>query len=252
MLSKDHFSNILNMPSGQVAAVILQYVAPRVIYGWDHPEVPEQEVLNDVVRVFHHPAIRDQHLDVHREMFAAVEKWARSRPHGAPDLNNVLSSESVKAGKNHQVQDLQQSVHGLEGQLQSLGSSSHSATAGGPLANFLGGGAGRRDLDVDAETQGQHGAYGYDPTVMQSPDYAQASYNQKPPQPAGFAPGDVNAYPTAYQQGYEAPQYDQTQQQPYDGQYGQQQPYGQSQQGYQQGGYDQNQGYGQGEGYARH
>lgn len=31
MLSKDHFSNILNQPAGQVAVVILQYVAPRVV-----------------------------------------------------------------------------------------------------------------------------------------------------------------------------------------------------------------------------
>lgn len=35
LLSKDHFSNILNEPAGQVASVILQYVAPRVIYAWE-------------------------------------------------------------------------------------------------------------------------------------------------------------------------------------------------------------------------
>ena len=97
MLSKDHFSNILNAPAGQVAATILQYVAPRVIYGWDHPEVPEQEIMNDIGRVFHHPAMRDNNLEIHRSMFAAVEKWAHSG-HGL-DLNQVLSSESVKAGK---------------------------------------------------------------------------------------------------------------------------------------------------------
>ena len=238
MLSKDHFSNVLNSPAGQVATVILQYVAPRVIYGWDHPEVPEQEILNDIGRVFHHPAIRDQHLEVHREMFAVVEKWARSRPHGAPDLNQVLSSESVKAGHNHQVQNLQQSVQGVEGRLQSLGTSSHSATAGGPLANFLGGsGGGRRDLDLDSGIPDQSAGYGtYDQTGMPPQDYSQGSYNQPPAQPAGFASGDVNAYPTAYQQGYEAP---------YDPNYGQQ--------GYQQGGYggyDQ-QGYGGG-GYGRY
>lgn len=239
MLSKDHFSNILNNPSGQVAATILQYVAPRVIYGWDHPEVPEHEIMNDIGRVFHHPAIRDQNLEIHREMFAVVEKWARSRPHSAPDLNNVLSSDSVRAGKNHVVQNLQQSTHGFQNQLHNLGSSSHSATAGGPLANFLGGG--RRDLDLESEELPAQSAYG---------GYDQSQYGQHPPQPAGFTPGDSQAYPTAYQQGYEAP-YDPTQQQ----QYGQppQQQYGDQnyQQGYQQGGYgghEQNQGYGYGQG----
>lgn len=233
MLSKDHFSNTLNNPAGQVASAILQYVAPRVIYGWDHPEVPEQEILNDVGRVFHHPAIRDQNIEIHREMFAVVEKWARSRPPNAPDLNQILSSDSVKAGNNHTVQNLQQSTQGLQNQLNQLGTSSHSATAGGPLANFLGGG--RRDLDLDSEATTQQGGYG---------GYEQGTYGQQPQQPAGFASGDVNAYPTAYQQGYEG-SYDQSQQQPYG------QPQQSYQQGYQQGGYggqEQNQGYGYGQG----
>ena len=239
MLSKDHFSNILNGPAGSVAAVILQYVAPRVIYGWDHPEVPEQEIVNDIGRVFHHPAIRDQNIEVHREMFAVVEKWARSR-HG-PDLNQVLSSDSVKAGKNHTVQNFQQSTHGLQSQLHNLGSSSHSATAGGPLANFLGGG--RRDLDLESELPPQQSAYG---------GYEQSQYGQPAPQPANFAPRDSQAYPTAYQQGYEAP-YDANQQQQQYGQQ-QQQQYGEQnyQHGYQQGSYgDQGYGYGQG-GYDQH
>ena len=57
ILSKDHFSNVLNGPAGELAACILQYVAPRVIYGWEHPEVPENEILNDIGRVFHHPVL---------------------------------------------------------------------------------------------------------------------------------------------------------------------------------------------------
>ncbi|KAK3706968.1 hypothetical protein LTR37_012467 [Vermiconidia calcicola] len=238
MLSKDHFSNILNPPSGQLAAAILQYVAPRVIYGWEHLEVPEQEILNDVGRVFHHPALRDQNLEVHRVMFAVVEKWARAR-HGGHDLNQVLSSESVKAGRNHTVKDMQQSMSGIQNQLHSLGSTSHSATAGGPLANFLGGG-GRRDLDLDDEAPVQAGGYsGYG---QPGQEYAQADYHQPAQQPAGYVSGDVGAYQSAYQQGYEAPQ----QQQSYGGAYDQQyQGYQQGNQGgYNQGGYNQGGGYG--------
>jgi hypothetical protein len=101
LLSKDHFSNILNSPAGQVASTILQYVAPRVIYAWDHPDVPVDQVLNDVCRVFHHPALRDQSLEIHRNMFSAVEKWVQSLPDRGRNLNDVLSSASVKEGKNH-------------------------------------------------------------------------------------------------------------------------------------------------------
>ena len=98
MLSKDHFSNVLNQPAGQVAVAILQYVAPRVIYAWDHPDVPVDQVLNDCMRVFHHPTMRDPRCEVHNNMFEVVKKWAHNY-HGK-DLNDLLSSESVKAGHN--------------------------------------------------------------------------------------------------------------------------------------------------------
>ncbi|KAF2018716.1 Het-C-domain-containing protein [Aaosphaeria arxii CBS 175.79] len=99
MLSKDHFSNILNEPSGQVAAEILKYVAPRIVYAWDNTDVPVDQVLNDVCSVFHHPALRNERNECHRNMFSAVKKWADGyRKH---NLNDLLSSESVRAGKNH-------------------------------------------------------------------------------------------------------------------------------------------------------
>ncbi|KAF2120837.1 heterokaryon incompatibility protein Het-C-domain-containing protein [Lophiotrema nucula] len=101
MLSKDHFSNILNEPAGQVATTILQYVAPRVVYAMDHPDVPVDQVLNDCVAIFHHPAIRDQHSEIHRKMFEVVQKWVDGKPDRGRSLDNILSSESVRAGKNH-------------------------------------------------------------------------------------------------------------------------------------------------------
>jgi len=237
LLSKDHFSNILNQPAGQVAGVILQYVAPRVIYGWDHPEVPEHEIMADVTKVFHHPALRDPHCELHRNMFRVVEDWVQQRPDRGQNLNDLLSSASVKAGRNHKVQDFQQSLQPLEHQLAGLGggTTSHSATAGSPFAMFQQ--QQQRGLDT-ADARGGQQQYYQGGVAPQ--DYGQASYEPAPPQAAGFAPQDPNAYPTAYQQGYDAP-YEQMQQQ----------------QGYhQQGGYggygDQGQGYSQGGGYGRY
>ncbi|KAK5118232.1 hypothetical protein LTR85_008212 [Meristemomyces frigidus] len=247
MLSKDHFSNILNEPSGQVAAVILQYVAPRVIYGWDHLDAPEREILDDVSRVFHHPAARDMNCEVHRQMFSVVERWVQARPDRGQSLNQTLSSESVKAGHNHKVANFQQSLQPLEQQLQGM-STSHSATAGSPFAMF-----GQQQRDVDSQLKGEQSYSGYGGPAPQ--DYGQASYGQAP-EPAGFAAEGGSAFPTAYQQGYDAP-YEQTQPPPQqhqqqEGRYQQ----GHPNQGYQQGGYgeykDENQGYGQGGGYGRY
>ena len=103
LLSKDHFSNILNEPAGQVASTILQYVAPRIIYVWQHPDVSVEEVMNDITRVFHHPAIRDRHCELHNNMYNAVERWAHGRPDGGSSLNHLLGSDSVRHGKNHTV-----------------------------------------------------------------------------------------------------------------------------------------------------
>lgn len=101
LLSKDHFSNILNEPAGNVAAAIVQYVAPRVLYAWENPGVPEHEVIEDCLRVFHHPALRDMHNEAHRTMFQAVESWVHARQDRGSRLNDILSSEGVKSGKNN-------------------------------------------------------------------------------------------------------------------------------------------------------
>ena len=78
MLSKDHFSNVLNEPAGNVAAEILKFIAPRVLYAWEHADVPVQQVMRDVEgmagdfrdvdelfhlrRVLRHEAVQDQSL----------------------------------------------------------------------------------------------------------------------------------------------------------------------------------------------
>lgn len=126
MLSKDHFSNILNEPAGQVASAILKYVAPRVLYAWQHVDIPVEQVLDDCMRVFHHPALRDMRNEAHRTMFEAVEKWVHSLPDRGASLNDILSAEGVKSGKNHTGPDSE----GISA-FASMGGHSHSHGHGG-------------------------------------------------------------------------------------------------------------------------
>ncbi|KAI5925468.1 heterokaryon incompatibility Het-C [Camillea tinctor] len=100
MLSKDHFTNVLNSCAGRVATTVLQYVVPRILYAWDNPGVPVDEVVDDVLRAFHHPAIRDERVEIQRDMFDTVRKWVDEYPH-RHDLNRILGSNSVRTGKNH-------------------------------------------------------------------------------------------------------------------------------------------------------
>lgn len=212
LLSKDHFANVLNEPAGQIACAILEYVAPRVIYAMDHPNANVDEVLHDVCRVFHHPALRDNHCEAHRKMFSVVENWARSRPGGGRDLDHILSSESVKAGKNNiggqghthsgQKPPAQQSSGG--GAFGGLGnlaanfggsSSGHGGSSGGgvggllgnlnklsggknPLSSILGGsGFGKREADSaspPAQQYQQHTPPAYD-------QHQPSHHHQQPP-----------------------------------------------------------------------
>jgi hypothetical protein len=103
MLSKDHFSNILNPPAGTVAAEILKYVAPRVLYAWQNASVPVDHVLDDCMNVFHHPAVRDNSVEVHKSMFDAVKRWVDSLPDRGRSLNDVLGSHGVHSGKNQKA-----------------------------------------------------------------------------------------------------------------------------------------------------
>ncbi|KAJ5159778.1 uncharacterized protein N7482_006782 [Penicillium canariense] len=128
LLSKDHFANVLNEPAGQVASVILKYIAPRVLYAWQHIDVPEHEVLEDCVRIFHHPALRDMNNEAHRTMFEAVGNWVHSREDRGAHLNDILSSEGVRTGRN--TGGVPHTHGGGQGGFAALGGAAHGQTHG--------------------------------------------------------------------------------------------------------------------------
>ncbi|GAB7338714.1 hypothetical protein MBLNU457_5432t1 [Dothideomycetes sp. NU457] len=166
MLSKDHFSNILNEPAGKVASCILQYAAPRVIYAWNHPEISDDQVVDDVVRAFHHPAIRDRSLEVHRNMFEVVEQWARS--YRGADLNQILGTQSVRAGKNHKAEAMP--AQGFQAYNQAF----HQGTSAMSSAVF-----GNRDMNEPA-------ADGYSSYIRKREGEVGHTARQEP-EPSGFS-----------------------------------------------------------------
>lgn len=58
--------------------------------------------MGDILRAFHHPALRDEQCELHRNMFNTVRTWVNEQP-DRDQLNHVLSSASVKAGRNHKA-----------------------------------------------------------------------------------------------------------------------------------------------------
>lgn len=180
----------------------------RVLYAWEHTGVPVEEVVNDVLRAFHHPAIRDNSIQIQREMFQTVQQWVNEYPR-RNELNYLLSSESVEAGKNHILRDGDKHIGGVghghsHGGCQSaIGELGHSKVAGSLWSQVQ-----TRDLDAmggnDGPAQDNYlsaspapGSAGHRHSA--SPGYG---YHQQPPQPP---PPQGEPYLQPYQNGYDGP-----------------------------------------------
>jgi hypothetical protein len=143
MLSKDHFTNILNEPAGKVASQVLKWVVPQIVECWDDERVDVDRTVNRIIHgVFHHPALREQGEDGARDgrelMFRIVESWWREKSERErEDLRSKLSREGVEAGRNHK-EGLHDSGHGCGKPLSMANAGGGSGS--GPLGGMLGAG----------------------------------------------------------------------------------------------------------------
>ena len=137
MLSKDHFSNILNEPAGKVASQVLKWyveffhslgnshischrrsiceanqdqnvrVVPQLIACWDDERIDVNRTLNRVIYgTLHHPALRDYGddgaVDGRQLMFGVVEQWWGQKDEQERQvLRDQLSRNGVEQGRNH-------------------------------------------------------------------------------------------------------------------------------------------------------
>lgn len=196
----------------------------RILYAWENPSVPVDEVVNDVLRVFHHPALRHDSIEIQRDMFQTVKKWADEHPRRNM-IDVALSSEAVRAGKNHVLSQAQHSgdtkspsgaCGHSHGAFDMLGEFGHGKVAGS-LWNQV------RTRDLDA-MEGRDG----DPSKSymsnspappgrrfeygENPQYQQGGYKAAPPHPgpysSGYGPspsGPPSGYNHPAPQGYGAP-----------------------------------------------
>ncbi|EON98353.1 putative nima-interacting protein [Phaeoacremonium minimum UCRPA7] len=107
MLSKDHFSNILNEIAGQTASKVVGWVVPQLMQAWDDSNADVDRILNRIIYgVLHHPAQRDMGDDGAREgrqmMFRSVEEWWQNMGEDQKsDYRRKLSRNGVQRGENH-------------------------------------------------------------------------------------------------------------------------------------------------------
>lgn len=189
----------------------------RILYAWQNPGVPVDEVMNDILRTFHHPALRDEHVEIHKSMFDTVRNWMNEQPN-AQSLNHLLSSASVKAGRNHTNSDQHDHNHGSLGghgktsgsiwseiQSRDLGAMEGSDNKPSYInSSSIPGSPGRQYATPD---------YGYGNTGPSYPSRSGSSYLEPSYQHQG---GYAQQQPSYQQYGG----YEQQQQQPYNQEYG--------------------------------
>ena len=143
MLSKDHFSNVLNEPAGKVAQATVKWVIPQIVACWDDQSIDVERTLNRIINgILHHPALRDRAQDGasdgRRLMFKVIEEWWRGKSEREKDgLREQISRRGVESGRNHKP-GVKDHGHGSNKPLGMANLTSQSSIGGGIAGGALG------------------------------------------------------------------------------------------------------------------
>ncbi|KAH7155598.1 heterokaryon incompatibility protein Het-C-domain-containing protein [Dactylonectria estremocensis] len=126
MLSKDHFSNILNEIAGRCAASTVTWVVPQLMNAMDDDSVDIDELLNGIVHgIMHHPAQRElgggKIREGRRRCYQNVKEWwgEKNDDGSQDDYRRKLTRDGVQNAENHKegVHDTGHG-HGCAGKLK--------------------------------------------------------------------------------------------------------------------------------------
>ncbi|RPB08965.1 Het-C-domain-containing protein [Morchella conica CCBAS932] len=106
VLSKDHFTNILNEVAGRVATESVKFAVPLIVAGWEDSNRDANQICDEILQIFHHPALRDENKQGQRAMFEVVQNWWNEKDDGMKQhFTEALSKQGVREGKNHEGED---------------------------------------------------------------------------------------------------------------------------------------------------
>ncbi|EFY97160.1 heterokaryon incompatibility protein [Metarhizium robertsii] len=124
MLSKDHFSNILNEIAGRTAAKMISWAVPQIMDAIDDDSTDVNRLCDRVINgILHHPAQRDMGRDgvseARNTMFKEVTSWWQELRSEQDSYRQKLSRDGVMRGENHKegVDDTGHG-HGCAGKLK--------------------------------------------------------------------------------------------------------------------------------------
>ncbi|KAL8289566.1 hypothetical protein RB597_001268 [Gaeumannomyces tritici] len=107
MLSKDHFTNLLNEPAGKAAHEMVKWAVPHLMEAIDNEHVGVTRTLDRIISgVFHHPCQRDMGgsgaSEARNIFFSCVESWwMEMEPERQDDYRRRLGRDGVRNHENH-------------------------------------------------------------------------------------------------------------------------------------------------------
>ncbi|OAV99185.1 hypothetical protein PTTG_00008 [Puccinia triticina 1-1 BBBD Race 1] len=100
VLAKDHFSNILNDPAGNVSVIIVKYTVGLMVEAWSNDENPDR-VIDSILEAIHHPNFANRNSKIQREMIEYMQKWLHEMDRDERELTiNSLTKDSVRNHRN--------------------------------------------------------------------------------------------------------------------------------------------------------
>ncbi|KAH0603538.1 uncharacterized protein H6S33_007860 [Morchella sextelata] len=155
VLSKDHFTNILNEVAGRVATESVKFAVPLIVAGWEDSNRDANQICDEILQIFHHPALRDENKQGQRAMFEVVQNWWNEKDDGMKQhFTEALSKQGVREGKNHEGDDPNPGPGGCGHSHGGMGGrQNHGQSSGGYNAPS-------RSLETNEDSYGGSGGYG--------------------------------------------------------------------------------------------
>jgi len=184
VLAKDHFSNILNDPAGNVSVIIVKYTVGLMVEAWSNDENPDR-VIDSILEAIHHPNFANRNSKIQRDMLEYMQKWLSDMDREERDLTiKSLTKDSVRNHRNQRKTTKGGADPRIDGGAPSHGHShpayQQATMLGGAISQSQYGGGGsqtqtQRTTGYDSQSGYQsHGKYGNAPTQTQHED----SYSQ--------------------------------------------------------------------------
>ncbi|KAG0144827.1 hypothetical protein CROQUDRAFT_659517 [Cronartium quercuum f. sp. fusiforme G11] len=100
VLAKDHFSNILNDPAGNISVIIVKYTVNLIVDAWSNEEDADR-IIDQILEAIHHPSFADRNSQIQKMMMDYMKEWLQEMDADDREITlNSLTKDSIREHRN--------------------------------------------------------------------------------------------------------------------------------------------------------